>query len=110
MAQSDLIPFDKRSEAEAKELGKRGGINSGKARREKRKMRELLELALAETKKDRNGDEISKKVAGAKNLASKYANGDLKAIELASKLLGEWEEKHKVDVSTLDLKFEVVKK
>lgn len=36
MSQEDLIPFNKRTEAEQKEITRKGGIASGKARREKR--------------------------------------------------------------------------
>ena len=44
MAQEDLIPFSERSVDEAKELGRKGGIASGEARRRKKAMREWAEL------------------------------------------------------------------
>ena len=45
MAKEDLIPV--RTEREAKEKGRRGGIASGKARREKKAMRETIEALLS---------------------------------------------------------------
>lgn len=50
----NLIPFNERSEDEARELGKKGGIASGKARRKKanlkRTMEELLKMDLPDSK------------------------------------------------------------
>ena len=47
MANEDnLIPFSNRSQTEARELGRKGGIASGKARREKADMRKLMQAAL----------------------------------------------------------------
>lgn len=49
--QENLIPMNERSEAEARELGRQGGIASGKARREKATMLATLEKCLEETNK-----------------------------------------------------------
>ena len=46
MSQRDLIPMNKRSEDEAKEMGRKGGINSGKARLRKKHGRELVRALL----------------------------------------------------------------
>lgn len=46
MSQEDLIPFNKRTEAEQKEITRMGGIASGKARREKRDRRLRAQAAL----------------------------------------------------------------
>ncbi len=43
---SNLIPFSKRSKSEARKFGKIGGIQSGKVRRERRSIKEQLEIAL----------------------------------------------------------------
>ena len=40
------IPMNKRSEGEPKILGRKGGIASGKARKEKKTMRQLAEICL----------------------------------------------------------------
>ncbi len=42
----NLIPFNKRSETELREISKKGGINSGKSRREKIAVKERLSIAL----------------------------------------------------------------
>ena len=47
MAKEDLIPFTQRSEDEVKRLNRKGGINSGKARREKKLIRETIETILS---------------------------------------------------------------
>jgi hypothetical protein len=71
-----------------------GGIASGEARREKRAMRELLEIALSA--KCVRGD-ITNKEESAAQLAKKMAEGDLKAIEVGLKVIGEYEQKVKVE-------------
>ena len=45
--ENNLIPMSERSKDEARELGRKGGENSGKARRERKKMREQAELLLS---------------------------------------------------------------
>jgi len=47
MAKEDLIPFTQRSEHEVKEMNRKGGINSGKARLRKKHGRELVQVLLA---------------------------------------------------------------
>lgn len=44
--EKNLIPFDKRSEREAREFGKKGGKASGKARRKKADFRKMLNQLL----------------------------------------------------------------
>lgn len=93
----NLKPFA--SAEEARKSGSKGGIASGKARREKKTMRELLEMALQTPLKDRDGNiikspddprrKLTRKEAGMIKMAAKFANGDLKTIELAAKLQGE---------------------
>ena len=46
MAKEDLIPFNQRSKDEVKELQRRGGINSGKTRLQKKHGRELMKEIL----------------------------------------------------------------
>lgn len=92
--EENLIPTNRRSKEEARELGRKGGIASGKARREQRAMRELLEIALSA--KCVKGDASNKEEAAAQ-LAKKMAEGDLKAIEVGLKVLGEYEQKVKLE-------------
>ena len=46
MAKEDLIPFTQRSKEEVKELNRKGGVNSGKARLRKKHGRELMKELL----------------------------------------------------------------
>lgn len=83
----------------ARELGRIGGKRSGEAKREKKRLSELLEAALQTVLKDKDGNTIkspddprrnlTRKEAGMIKMAAKFANGDLKTIELAAKLQGE---------------------
>ena len=50
--EDNLIPFDKRSENEARELGRKGGIKSGEVRREKATMLSTLRKLLDEEAKN----------------------------------------------------------
>ena len=43
----NLIPFSKRSKEEATEMGRKGGVRSGKTRRERKSLREGLKLLLS---------------------------------------------------------------
>ena len=47
MAKEDLIPQSERTKDEQKAIARKGGIASGKARREKKMMRETLDILLA---------------------------------------------------------------
>ena len=44
--EKNLIPFSERTESEARELGAKGGVNSGRTRRKKRDMKQCAELIL----------------------------------------------------------------
>lgn len=59
MAAKDLIPFNKRSEAEQRELSKKGGIASGIARRKKKARKEILKAVLRLPDKDYNIEAIA---------------------------------------------------
>lgn len=104
----NLVPVSQRTSDELREMTRKGGIASGKARREKKTMRELLEMALQTPLKDKDGNvikspddprrKLTRKEAGMIEMAAKFANGDLKTIELAAKLQGELVQQ--VDVTT----------
>ena len=49
--QENLIPMNKRSEDEVRELGQKGGIRSGEVRKEKATMKATLEMLLEERSK-----------------------------------------------------------
>lgn len=94
MNEQNLIPYDQRSETEARENGRKGGIASGEARRRKKTAREYLQKAF-ETEvridlNDGNGEakHTMKEVALA-NLALAASKGDLKSLQYALELIGE---------------------
>lgn len=46
MNDTNLVPMNQRTESEQREIGKRGGLASGEARREKKRLKEAIEAAL----------------------------------------------------------------
>ncbi len=85
MAQKDLIPFSKRSKEEAKKQGSKGGKKSGEVRKEKKLLKEQLEILLA--MKDEDGVSNSDKMIKA--LYDKSMIGDTKAFELIRDTIGQ---------------------
>lgn len=103
MAKSDLISLADRTTDEQQAIAKKGGIASGKARREKKMMRETLEILLSMPLK--NGREAD--VESIKNFAAlkgknisvqeaimiaqiqKAMKGDTKAAEYVRDTVGE---------------------
>ena len=84
MNTENLIPMNERSESEVRELGKKGGIASGKARREKRMLKDLLEEALAK------GTETNNEYINITAALIKEANkGNVKAYEVIRDTLGQ---------------------
>lgn len=101
MNNENLIPTNRRTKEEAREIGRGGGIASGKARREKKLFREYLEVAFAAVMRGEDGTDIKNPLTGKKmtlkessmiKLAASAAKGNIKAIEQAARLLGEWEQ------------------
>lgn len=59
MNEQNLKPFGERTEKEQREIQQKGGIASGKARREKATLKKALQAVLDETFTDRNGKEAT---------------------------------------------------
>lgn len=79
-----------RSEAEAREKGKKGGIASGKARLAKKTAREYAIAALEGVTKDKEGKSITiKDVMIQKLIAKAVSEADLNAIKYIVELIGE---------------------
>jgi hypothetical protein len=76
----NLIPANKRTKEEARELGRKGGIASGKVRRERKTLKEELILLLEE-------DENNKKISVA--LLKKALEGDIHAFTTIRDTIGE---------------------
>lgn len=85
----NLIPTNKRSKEEAKRLGKKGGIASGKARREKKTLRQCLEILLERTLKDKKGIEITGAEAVSLKVFEKALKGDIRAFEVLRDTAGQ---------------------
>lgn len=86
---------------EARDIGRKGGIASGEARRRRKQLREDLIAMLDEEVefKTKDGQSVKATVqAGvARKLIKKASEGNLKAIELMAKLTGDFEQRLKVE-------------
>jgi len=96
MAGTDnLIPTTQRSEGEAKELGRKGGIASGEARRRRKSMREWAETFGAMPVKVKGPDGSTTDTDTLGNIVAaqmaKATKGDTKAAKFIAELLGEME-------------------
>lgn len=98
--EKNLIPMDQRSEDEARELGRQGGIASGAARRRKRALKEAADLYLSLPVSDRrkwnalakrgiDPEDIDNQMAMIAGLADAAANGDARAGRLIVDILGD---------------------
>ncbi|WP_434756262.1 hypothetical protein AB0754_02885 [Streptococcus dysgalactiae subsp. equisimilis] len=93
MANDDnLIPANKRSESELREIAKKGGIASGKSRRRKKELKTIIEQALnsvipnekAQKKLESLGFDPTFQSAIALKVVEQAMNGNLRAVELIS--------------------------
>lgn len=90
MPNAENITKLKRSPSEARENGKKGGIASGAARRKKKTMRELLEIALSEVVENRRtGEKKTREEWVAAAIAQKAMKGDVSAYRTIADMLGE---------------------
>ena len=78
MNEENLIPMNERSESEVRELGRKGGIKSGEARREKKLFKEAIEKKL--------GQSLDSMIDSMINQAK---NGNVQAITFLRDTIGE---------------------
>ncbi|MFR4197789.1 MAG: hypothetical protein ACLT2C_01315 [Ruminococcus sp.] len=78
----NLIPMDKRSQSEARELGKKGGIASGASRRAYRSLKQAAKAFFF-----RENDDAAMQLIQA--LYEEARNGNVKALEKLEDLIGE---------------------
>lgn len=99
--EQNLRPINKMSPEEKRAFQSKGGKAARRKLKEKRALRELLEICMAQPFVDakgsplRNpatGEELNIKEAMAVSLARKAAAGNLPAIRTAAELLGELEQ------------------
>ena len=84
MSNDNLIPQNKRTKEEQREIARKGGIASGKARKEKIILRKLLEEALEkETKTGNQAIDITNAII------KKAKKGNVKAYEVIRDTLGQ---------------------
>ena len=98
----NLIPQNKRTKAEQREIARQGGIASGKARREKKQVRDFINAWLDEEHTDKSGNVLT----GAEMIASKIVqmsikDGNMKSMEMLLALAGQ-KPAEKVIVSDID--------
>lgn len=73
----------------SQEEAKKGGINSGKARRAKRDLRKALELLLEKDFKDKSGNTVSGTEALTTKLFEQAMKGNVKAFETIRDTVGQ---------------------
>lgn len=88
----NLIPFNQRTEEEQREIARKGGIASGKARREKKALKEQIELLLSLPLKDHktreklsqlgiDSDNMDNQMAMVIAMWQKALRGDVRAFK-----------------------------
>lgn len=106
MNEQNLKPNSERTPSERKQLARKAGKASGKARREKRTMKQLLEIALSLMITNKKGETASRKEVIAIQLVNRAASGDLRAIDLLTKLIGEQIVRQETQVTVKKDKFD----
>lgn len=97
--EENLIPMSERSKSEARELGRKGGINSGKTRsikaKEKEEWMELLSLPMKSGKVDKiksladvKGANLTVSKAMKAKIVAEVLKGNLRAYELLLRCVG----------------------
>lgn len=98
--EENLIPLDKRTKSEQREITQKGGIASGAARRRKKSMREAADLFLSLPVSDKRmqgrfarlgieADDMDNQMAVIVGLTGAAADGDARAAKVLIELLGE---------------------
>ena len=98
--EQNLIPMDRRSKEEARELGREGGRASGVSRRRKRALREAADMYLSLPITDKRSlnkllragvdeDDADNQMLIIAGLVARAAKGDAKAAKLIFELIGE---------------------
>jgi hypothetical protein len=83
----NLRPFNELTEDEQRALATKGGKASAKARRRKRELKQLLELALSQPSEIVEGEDNYTAITAA--LIQKAIQGDTKAYEVIRDTLGQ---------------------
>lgn len=110
--EKNLIPFNERTEDEQREIAKKGGVASGKARRKKRTMKEAAQLILKAPANSKYKELLSEcgipeqdctnLMAIMASAVMKAAEGDIKAAIFVRDTLGE-NPQYKINEKRLEL-------
>ena len=98
--EKNLIPFNQRTESEAREYGRAGGIASGASRRRKRSLKEAADIYLSLPVSDRrrwnkiarrgvDPEDVDNQMAMIIGLTEAATLGDAKAAKVIIDLLGD---------------------
>ena len=87
MNEQNLRPIQNVSEARA--MGKKGGVASGRARRRKKDLREALEELLNRKYTDKNGNKLTGTEAITAKLFEQAMKGNIKAFETLRDTVGQ---------------------
>lgn len=88
MANTDnLKPMNKRTKAEQREIARKGGIASGKARREKKQLKEVLEILLSMPSDD--GITEDNWEAICMSMLNEAKSGNARAFEIIRDTIGQ---------------------
>lgn len=98
-SKNNLITFADRTPEEHRKISSKGGIASGKARQEKKRLREFIELALEKKIKTPEGEKTTEELMALKAV-QEALKGDWKAYELVVALSGQ-KPADKVEVATV---------
>lgn len=85
----NLIPQSERSPDERREIARRGGIASGKARKKKAHFYKLVRMAQVIKVKNEKGEEKTLEELAALKLVQAAATGDIKAMQFMVEITGE---------------------
>ncbi len=96
----NLIPLNKRTKSEQREIAKKGGIESGKIRREKKQMKEIVNDLFSKPVTNQKiidklktlgykDDEITNQIAITSSAFFKALKGDIKAMEFLRDTAGQ---------------------
>lgn len=89
MNEQNLIPNSERSPNEVRENGRKGGVASGKARRDKKNLRQALEMLLEKDFTDKSGKTVSGTEAITAKLFEQAMKGNVKAFETIRATVGQ---------------------
>lgn len=89
MNEQNLKSFSERTEEEQREIQRKGGIASGKARAEKRDLRKALEMLLEKEYTDKKGNVATGAEAISTKLFEQAMKGNVKAFETIRDSVGQ---------------------